>query len=148
MRLRILQGISPIVLSAFFIAGGTLAAGHGQAAQPSSSASSSHSMHKSKSKKKSSSSAAPAQAAAVKPAATPPAASSQPASTSTSAAAAGKAHASKMTAQTPPQPGMVWVNTDSKIYHKAGSAFYGKTKQGKWMTEQDATKAGYRAAKN
>lgn len=41
--------------------------------------------------------------------------------------------------------GMVWVNTSSKVYHKDGE-FYGKTKQGKFMTEADAQKAGYRAA--
>jgi hypothetical protein len=42
---------------------------------------------------------------------------------------------------------MVWVNTESKIYHKEGSRFYGRTKQGKYMTEADAAKEGYRAAK-
>jgi hypothetical protein len=42
--------------------------------------------------------------------------------------------------------GMVWVNTDSGIYHKSGSRYYGKTKQGKYMPEADAVKAGYRAA--
>ena len=42
--------------------------------------------------------------------------------------------------------GMVWVNTDSGIYHKPGSRYYGKTKQGKYMSEADAIKAGYRAA--
>jgi len=41
---------------------------------------------------------------------------------------------------------LVWVNTESKVYHKSG-AFYGKTKQGKFMTEADAQAAGYRAAK-
>lgn len=51
-------------------------------------------------------------------------------------------------AKTPPQPGMVWANTTTKIYHKEGSRWYGKTKKGEWMTEQDALKAGYRAAKN
>jgi competence protein ComEA len=50
-------------------------------------------------------------------------------------------------AQTPPQPGMVWCNTDSKIYHKEGDRWYGKTEHGQWMTEADAIKAGYRAAK-
>ena len=42
--------------------------------------------------------------------------------------------------------GMVWVNTSSKIYHKEGK-FYGKTKRGKFMSEDDAKKAGYREAK-
>ena len=42
--------------------------------------------------------------------------------------------------------GMVWVNTSTKVYHKDG-AFYGKTKKGKFMTEDDAKKAGYNAAK-
>ena len=43
--------------------------------------------------------------------------------------------------------GLVWVNTSSKVYHKDGQ-FYGKTKQGKFMTEADAQKAGYLAAKD
>ena len=42
--------------------------------------------------------------------------------------------------------GLVWVNTDSKVYHKNGR-YYGNTKQGKFMTEADAQKAGYKAAK-
>jgi DNA uptake protein ComE-like DNA-binding protein len=49
--------------------------------------------------------------------------------------------------QTPPRPGMVWANPDSKIYHKSGTQWYGKTQGGKWMTEQEAIKEGYRAAK-
>src|SRR6266496_5573615 len=43
--------------------------------------------------------------------------------------------------------GMVWVNTESHIYHKEGSRFYGKTKQGKYMSEADAMKEGDRASK-
>ena len=55
-------------------------------------------------------------------------------------------------AQTPAQiadakaQGMVWVNTNSGVYHKDGE-FYGKTKHGKFMTEADAMKAGHHAAK-
>jgi len=41
--------------------------------------------------------------------------------------------------------GKVWVNTDSGVYHKGGR-WYGKTKQGKFMTEADAKAAGYREA--
>jgi hypothetical protein len=41
---------------------------------------------------------------------------------------------------------MVWVNTASGVYHKPGSRYYGKTKQGKYMTEADAIKVGYRAS--
>ena len=43
--------------------------------------------------------------------------------------------------------GMVWVNTESHVYHKEGSRFYGKTKQGKYMSEANAIKEGDRASK-
>lgn len=42
--------------------------------------------------------------------------------------------------------GKVWVNTDTGVYHKGGQ-WYGATKQGKFMTEEDAIKAGYHVAK-
>jgi hypothetical protein len=42
--------------------------------------------------------------------------------------------------------GKVWVNTDTGVYHRGGR-WYGKTKQGKFMSEDDAKKAGYHAAK-
>ena len=42
--------------------------------------------------------------------------------------------------------GMVWVNTDTGVYHKPGTRWYGKTKRGKYMLEVDAQKAGYHPA--
>jgi len=81
------------------------------------------------------------------PAAAPPAAPSTPSSSPAPAAASTPTKSSPAAAPAP-GTGMVWVNTDSGIYHKEGSRYYGKTKVGKYMTEADALKAGYRAAKN
>jgi competence protein ComEA len=50
-------------------------------------------------------------------------------------------------AQTPPQKGMVWVNLNTGVYHREGDRWYGKTKKGKFMSEADAQKGGYRPAK-
>jgi pyruvate/2-oxoglutarate dehydrogenase complex dihydrolipoamide acyltransferase (E2) component len=38
--------------------------------------------------------------------------------------------------------GKVWVNTETHVYHKEGSRFYGTTKKGQYMTEAEAIKAG------
>ena len=51
------------------------------------------------------------------------------------------------TAQQPPVKGMVWVNTETKVFHREGDRWYGNTKHGKFMTEADAVKAGYRESK-
>ena len=47
----------------------------------------------------------------------------------------------------PPSAGMVWVNKETKVYHKEGDRWYGRTKKGAYMTEADAIKGGYRASK-
>jgi hypothetical protein len=41
----------------------------------------------------------------------------------------------------------VWVNTDSGVYWKPGSQWFGKTKYGTFMAGGDAVAAGYRPAR-
>ena len=45
-------------------------------------------------------------------------------------------------------PGIVWVNTRSKVYHYPGYRWYGTTLQGKFTSETDAVVEGDRAARN
>jgi hypothetical protein len=44
--------------------------------------------------------------------------------------------------------GQVWVDTETRVFHKEGSKWYGKTKQGKYMSEAEAVKEGDKAAKD
>jgi Helix-hairpin-helix motif len=44
-------------------------------------------------------------------------------------------------------PGMVWVNPKTKVFHRQGDRWYGRTKSGEYMTEADAIAAGYRESK-
>ncbi len=77
----------------------------------------------------------------------PPAAPSAPASAPAAPSAPSKAAASSAS-QGSPGPGMVWVNLDSGVYHYPGTRYYGKTKSGKYLSEAEAVKAGYHAAKD
>lgn len=54
--------------------------------------------------------------------------------------------AAATTAQTPPGPGYVWVNKESKVFHREGSRYFGNTKSGEFLKESDAVAQGYREA--
>ena len=41
---------------------------------------------------------------------------------------------------------LVWANLNSKVYHESSDRWYGKTKHGKFMTEDEAKKEGYTKA--
>lgn len=96
--------------------------------------------------KKDTTKSADARGKAAAPAAGTPSATQPPAPIPSASSSAPKPAATQQPGDAN-SGGMVWVNTDSGVYHKPGSRYYGKTKVGKYMTEADAKKAGYRAAK-
>jgi hypothetical protein len=73
-------------------------------------------------------------AAAAPAGASPAPAKSASAEAATNPPAAGGGH------------GLVWVNTETHVYHREGSRFYGTTKKGKYVTEAEALKEGDKAA--
>jgi len=59
----------------------------------------------------------------------------------------GAVSASPRQTTQPQSQGKVWVNTATGVYHRDGDVWYGKTKQGEYMTEDEAIRAGYRLSK-
>lgn len=74
------------------------------------------------------------------------------ASASSAAPTSAAAHGAAAKTASSPAPGgghgKVWVNTETHVYHKEGSRFYGTTKKGKYMSEAEAIKEGNKAAQH
>ena len=92
----------------------------------------------------------PAESPAASPKAKPTPKKVKPTPTARPAVSPSSAARAIDEAANPPAPGgghgQVWVNPETGVYHRTGSRFYGTTRKGKYMTEQDAIQAGYKPA--
>jgi hypothetical protein len=77
---------------------------------------------------------------------------SNPSVTATPIVVTASPHETVTKAPLSPAPGggkgLVWVNTSSHVYHYQKSRWYGKTKQGQYMTEEQAKEDGNRPARS